>query len=107
MAQRVSGFARDLQSPAKICPRCGQPIIPSDLVLPRVKRRIFELIRRRPGINADTVAALTWAEDPNGGRDRKTVHVHIHQLNRWHLAQHGLQICGSCSGGYRVQQVSR
>jgi DNA-binding response OmpR family regulator len=86
------------------CPCCGQLVIPAGLVLPRVKARIFNLIRRRPGISADALSALVWAEDPNGGSDRKTVHVHIWHLNHQWLAKHGLQIRGSCSAGYRVQE---
>jgi hypothetical protein len=86
------------------CPCCGQPVIPAGLMLPRVKTRIFDLIRRRPGISAETLAALVWAEDPNGGRDRKTIYVHISQLNHRWLAKHGVQIRGSCSAGYHVQE---
>jgi hypothetical protein len=87
-----------------ICPCCGQPVAPTGLVLPRVKARIFDLIRRRPGISADALAALVWAEDANGGCDRKTIHAHIWQLNHQWLVKYGLQIRGSCSGGYRVQE---
>jgi hypothetical protein len=89
----------------EICPRCGQPIVPTDLLLPPVKARILNLIRRRPGIDAETLRTLVWANDPAGGpEDRKVLHVHVHQLNDL-LRVHGIQVRGSRSGGYRVRPL--
>jgi len=74
------------------CPECGQPIIPPNIPLPPVKSRIFDLVRRHPGIAAETLRCLVWASDPSGGpENHKTIHVHIHQLNRL-LAPHGIWI---------------
>jgi hypothetical protein len=90
---------------SKICPCCGQPMVPTDLVLPPVKARILELVRRRPGIDAATLRALVWANDPTGGpEDRKVLHVHVHQLNDL-LCVHGIQVRGSRTSGYRVRPL--
>jgi DNA-binding response OmpR family regulator len=91
---------------ADICPRCGQPTLPANLIpLPPLKARILDLVQRHPGIDAETLRTLVWASDPSGGpEDRKVLHVHIHQLNQL-LATHGLRVRGSRSFGYRVQRI--
>jgi hypothetical protein len=72
--------------------------------LPRVKRRIFEAIDRRPGITADELMSVVYADDPNGGPDsRKCIHVHVAQLNR-RLAREGMTIRGHVTDGYRIQR---
>jgi len=46
---------------------------------------------------------LIWAEDPAGGPENtKVLHVHIHQLNQL-LAERGIAVRGSHSGGYHVR----
>jgi hypothetical protein len=88
-----------------ICTRCGQPVAPSGLFLPPIKQRILDAVRSRPGIDAEALRALEWADDPTGGpEDRKVLHVHIHQLNKL-MAPHGIQVRGSRSHGYRVQPI--
>jgi hypothetical protein len=89
-----------------LCPQCGQPVVSrSHISLPPVKARIFDLVRRHPGINAEALRSLVWASDPNGGpEDRKVLHVHVNQLNHL-LAPHGICVRGSRSFGYRVQQI--
>jgi DNA-binding response OmpR family regulator len=88
-----------------VCPACGQPTIPSDLLLPPIKAKILELVRHRPGISAESLRTLVWADDPDGGpEDRKVLHVHVNQLNR-HLRDYGLQVRGSRSFGYRLQSL--
>jgi hypothetical protein len=84
------------------CPGCGRPLPNDGLVLPRVKRRILDLIHHHPGISAERLRDLIWCADPNGGPDRKTIHVHIHQLNQT-LAPFGIEVRGHVSNGYRVQ----
>ena len=87
------------------CPTCGQPVISPNIPLPPIKFRIFDLVRRHPGINAETLRSLLWASDPSGGpEDRKVLHVHINQLNH-RLAFHGICVRGSRSFGYRVQKI--
>jgi hypothetical protein len=92
-------------TPAPICPRCGQPVIPPNLPnLSPIKARIFDAVRRHPGIDAESLRAIAWSDDPCGGpEDRKVIHVHVHQLNR-SLAPLGIAVRGSISNGYRVQR---
>jgi hypothetical protein len=88
------------------CPCCGQALAP-EVVLPPAKRRILDAVRRRPGIDAESLRTAVWAHDPAGGpEDRKCLHVHINQLNRL-LAPHGIVVRGSRSGGYRIQPIAR
>jgi hypothetical protein len=88
---------------SETCPKCGQPLVPSDLILPPIKTRILELVRQRPGIDAETLRTLVWANDPAGGPETlSNLHVHIHQINV-RLASHGLAVRGSRFYGYRVR----
>jgi len=89
----------------EICPTCRQPVVSTDLILPPIKAPIFELVRQRPGIDAETLRTLVWEDDPAGGpEDRKVLHVHVHQLNDL-LRVHRIQVRGSRSRGYRVQPL--
>jgi hypothetical protein len=63
-------------------------------------------VRRRPGVSADTLREIVWADDPNGGpEDRKVLHVHIHQLNRL-LAPCGIVVRApfGVGAGYRIRR---
>jgi hypothetical protein len=91
----------------KNCPHCGQILVPDDLALPPVKRRILDAVQRRPGIAAEDLRALVWAEDPNGGpENRKVLHVHIYQLNK-RLAPLGFVVRApfGAGAGYRIRGV--
>jgi hypothetical protein len=72
------------------------------MVLPPVKQRIWDTVRRRPGIDSESLRTIVWQDDPSGGpEDRKVLHVHINQLNRL-LAPRGMAIRGSRTYGYRL-----
>jgi hypothetical protein len=89
----------------EICSHCGQPIAPTWLRLPRIKRIILEAVKRRPGISAEELRSIVWADDPNGGpEDRKVLHVHVNQLN-YLLAPHGIML-RSQGGGYQIRSIS-
>jgi hypothetical protein len=84
------------------CPGCGRPLPHDGLVLPPVKRRIYDIVSRHPGISAERLRELVWIDDPAGGpEDRKVLHVHVHQLNR-RLAPFGIAVRGSLTAGYRL-----
>jgi hypothetical protein len=85
------------------CPGCGRPVPRDDLDLPRIKRRIYDAVSRHPGISAEHLRRLIWADDPNGGPENfKLIHVHVHQLNR-RLRPYGIEVRGSVSGGYHLR----
>jgi hypothetical protein len=87
-----------------ICAACGQPIAPAGLRLPPIKQRIYEAVQRHPDISAEELRCLVWADDPNGGpEDRKTLHVHVSQLNQL-LTPYGVMV-RSQGGGYRIRSV--
>ena len=75
--------------------------------LPRVKRRILNAVRRCPGIDAERLRGVVWADDLDGGPENlKTIHVHVYQLNRL-LAPHGIIVRApfGAGAGYRVLRV--
>ena len=88
----------------EICPTCGSPIVPPVPDLTPIKQRIFDTVKRRPGISAEELRATVW-DDPSGGPEcRHTIFVHISQLNRA-LAVFGLTI-RSEGGGYRIRSTA-
>src|SRR5262249_24953832 len=89
-----------------ICKACGQPVIqPSELPpLSPIKRRIFDAVRRRPGITAQELRDWVWADDIDGGplTNTKCLHVHVAQLNTL-LRPFGIAV-RSQGGGYQILQ---
>jgi hypothetical protein len=78
-------------------------LVPPIPDLPPTKARILEIVRRRPGISAESLRSLVW-NDPSGGpEDRKVLHVHVSQLNRL-LAERGI-VVRSEGGGYRIRST--
>ena len=94
-----------MKAMAQTCSECGQPTLPeSAIALPHIKQTIFNAVRKCPGISAERLRGLVWADDPNGGpEDRKVLHVHVSQLNAL-LRPHGLQVRGHQTLGYRLVQ---
>jgi hypothetical protein len=88
-----------------ICPTCGQPVVPDGLTLPPVKARILDIVRRRPGVDAEALRAAVWPGADGGPETRSNLHVHVCQLNRA-LAPHGIAIRGSRFFGYRLQPLT-
>jgi hypothetical protein len=87
------------------CPGCGRPMPRNDIVLPPIKRRIYDIVSRHHGISAERLRELVWIDDPAGGpENRKCLHVHVHQLNKM-LAPLGLVVRGSGSGGYQMRAL--
>jgi hypothetical protein len=89
------------------CPHCGQVLVPKGLLLPPVKRRILDAVQRRPGITAEDLRTVVWADDPNGGpENRKAIHVHVHQLNK-RLAPLGFVVRApfGAGAGYHIRTV--
>jgi hypothetical protein len=86
---------------ARVCPSCGQPIIPPGLGLTPTQRRILGAVQQRPGISSEELRNLVWAHDVNGGpEDRKVIHVHVCHLNT-RLAAFGVRVRGG-SNGYHI-----
>jgi hypothetical protein len=89
-----------------ICESCGQPVlVRSELPpLPPIKQRIFDAVKRRPGISAEELRGVVWADDLNGGpEDRKVLHVHVSQLNQL-FAPFGIMV-RSQGGGYQIRNA--
>jgi hypothetical protein len=87
------------------CPTCNQVIVPTGIQLPRVKREIFEAIRRRPNVSAEALRQIIWGADPNGGPSSRTiVHTHVAQMNQL-LRPHGLTV-RSEAGFYRIKMIT-
>src|SRR5262245_304310 len=89
-----------------ICPCCGAPIIPAQLVLSPIKERILSIVRARPGITAESLRCAVWADDPGGGPEcRHALYVHINQMNR-QLKPLGIAVRAPRGGtsGYRIEK---
>ena len=89
----------------EICSQCGQVIAPKGLRLPPIKARIFEVVKRRPGITAQQLRDWVWADDTDGGplTDTKCLHVHVAQLNAL-LRPFGIAV-RSQGGGYQIRSA--
>jgi hypothetical protein len=89
-----------------ICPACQQVIAPSGLRLPPIKAKIYDAVRRRPGITAQELRDWVWSDDIDGGplTAAKCLHVHVSQLNDL-LRARGITV-RSEGGGYFVKAVS-
>lgn len=77
--------------------------------LSRTQRRIYDLVKLRPGILASCLAQLLWEDDPNGGPDSgiKCLHVHVYHLNK-KLKPHGIVVrspFGAGEDGYRIRPI--
>ena len=93
-----------IHTPHAVCPCCGQVVVPTDPILPPIKRRIFEAVQRRPGIDAESLRTAAWAHDPAGGPENpKCLHVHVSQLNK-RLRPLGFELRGY--GGYRIVSLA-
>jgi len=98
---------REIKHSQPVCEACGQPVLQrSELPpLPPIKHKIFDAVRKRPGISAEELRCIAWANDPAGGpEDRKVLHVHVSQMNK-QLAPYGLTV-RSAGGGYSIRSVS-
>jgi len=88
----------------RCCPTCGALTIPTGLILPRIKRRVLDIVTRNPGISAERLRDLVWDFDPAGGAAcRHAIYVHINQLNR-KLRPYGIAVRAprGGAGGYRL-----
>jgi len=87
-----------------LCQTCHQPIAPAQLELPRIKQRILDAVRARPGISAERLRDLVWQDDASGGPlCHHTLYVHINQLNKL-IARYGIAVRAprGGTGGYRL-----
>lgn len=101
---------------AKICQCCGQPIPETrhGVVLPAMKTRIFDLVKRSPGINRAELSKIVY--NTNTDVSRRNIGIHIHQINQYFLDGpvriHGLRGYGysiKATGGhtdYRPRQIN-
>jgi hypothetical protein len=91
-----------------ICSTCRQPILPDGLRLSPIQSRIVSAVQRHREISAETLRAIVWADDPNGGpEDPKVLHVHIWHLNQ-RLAPYGIAVRANMGAGalYRLQPLA-
>ena len=97
-----------MRTSSHVCPACGAPILPGGLRLPPVKQRILTAVQRHREIDAKTLRGIGWGDDPNGGpENRKTLAVHIWQLNQL-LKPHGIAVHAGRGAGatYRIHRVA-
>lgn len=91
----------------RVCESCGQLLPPDNPFAGKpVKARIYDIVTKRPGLTRFELAALVYAEDPNGGPEStNAISIHIHWMNI-KLAKLGLCISASRRrGGYRLLKL--
>jgi hypothetical protein len=89
-----------------ICESCGQPVIqPTELPpLTKIQQRIFDLVRRYPGLSTERLRALVWDGPDGGPESRQAIFVHLSLLNS-RLAP--LKIAIRSEGGvYKIRSVT-
>jgi len=79
------------------CSQCDQPIAPTGLRLPLIEERIYEAVRRRPGITAQELRARVG---DTASASTKGLHIHVAQLNSM-LAPFRVMV-RSQGGGYQI-----
>ena len=77
----------------KFCPACGRPFPPELSVSGTVRRRMVDIVSRRPdGVTRDELISLVYAEDPDGGPNcPNIISVLVYHANK-QLAVQGYRI---------------
>ena len=72
-----------------------------------MERRVFDLVKRCPGLTTEQLHARIYCTDPNGGANLKTLHVIIHKLNK-KLLQNDLRIFAGAGSrnGYHMEKIN-
>ena len=85
-----------------ICKHCGQPIGPSALrggvYLSAQRRRVFDMIKKRPGLSALELAAFLYPDKPAAAGAKAVIQT-VHHIND-QLASTNVRI-KKC--GYRIE----
>jgi hypothetical protein len=92
------------------CKCCGQLLppeeLPPDVQLTKVKSQIWQAVVAWPGSSSKEITDWIFGHDPNGGpNSENNVRVHIMQMNK-QLREHGLEISGHRTEGYRVKYLA-
>jgi hypothetical protein len=71
---------------SSVCRYCGQPLLPGLRVTGRERRRLVEILARRPhGMPRGELADWLYADDPNGGPENMlAVCQLVHQARLQH-----------------------
>lgn len=87
----------------KTCPTCQRAYVTDGLQLSPIRRRILNVIERHGEVMPEILHSAIWGSDPNGGPDMKTLHMHVHYLNKV-LEPYGLAIRAGTGtrGPYRL-----
>jgi hypothetical protein len=84
------------------CPGYGRPQLDDDddVHLTPIQARILDAVRRRPGIDAESLRCLVWPGADGGPESPSNLHVQVNRLNQ-KLAPYNIAVRGSQFYGYR------
>src|SRR6516225_1673600 len=82
-----------MRTNSSVCPYCGQPLLHEPRVTGRERRRLVEILARRPhGMTRRELADWLYADDPNGGPENTFAVCQLVHQARLQLAAQGYTI---------------
>jgi len=97
-----------MRTNSSVCPYCGQALPPELRVTGRERRRLVEILARRPhGMTRRELADWLYADDPNGGPENTFAVCQLVHQARLQLAAQGYTIISDRGPGahYRLAKL--
>ena len=97
-----------MRTNSSVCPCCGQPLLPELHVTGRERRRLVDILARRPdGMTRRELADWLYADDPNGGPENTFAVCQLVHQARLQLTAQGYTIISDRGPGahYRLAKL--
>jgi hypothetical protein len=97
-----------MRTNSSVCPYCGQALLPELRVTGRERRRLVEILARRPeGMTRRELADWLYADDPNGGPENTLAVCQLVHQARLQLCEQGYTIISDRGPGahYRLAKL--
>ena len=111
-SRRLDPEAQDgiatMRTNSSVCPYCGQPLRLEPRVTGRERRRLVEILARRPdGMTRRELADWLYSDDPNGGPENTFAVCQLVHQARLQLAAQGYTIISDRGPGahYRLAKL--
>jgi hypothetical protein len=109
-SRRLDPQAQDgaMRTNSSVCPFCGQPLLPELRVTGRERRRLVDILARRPdGMTRRELADWLYADDPSGGPENTFAVCQLVHQARLQLTAQGYTIISDRGPGahYRLAKL--
>ena len=97
-----------MRTNTSVCPYCGQALLPELRVTGRERRRLVEILARRPdGMTRRELADWLYADDANGGPENTLAVCQLVHQARLQLSRQGYTILSDRGPGahYRLAKL--